>query len=420
MTSNQKTLDLLLKGGHLIDPAGNIDGPRDLGVRDGKIARVESDIPADDATHTVDVSGLYVTPGLLDIHVHAYFTRGQLDGNYGGSLNADAHFLKEGVTTCVDTGTAGSQEIDHFRESVIDKSTCRVFAYVNISAPGMGDPEQTVVNLIPARAAEAALAHKDVVVGIKTAHFWTEQPFDDAHPPWASVDRAVEAGELCHMPVMVDFWPRPPERPYDDLILQHLRPGDIHTHVFARQFPIVDGGGVVFDHMFEARRRGIHFDVGHGAASFWFRNSVPALRQGFPPDSISTDLHMGNINGHVHSMLDTMSKYLAMGMPFQEVVYRSTATPAKAIGRPELGTLSPGAEADVAVLRKVEGSFSFRDCGWARIDGREQLECELTLREGKVVWDRHGRTCPDWERAGQSYFRPPELQVVPVERLWRS
>jgi len=172
--------------------------------------------------------------------------------------------------------------------------------------------------------------------------------------------------------------------------------------------------------MFEARQRGIHFDVGHGAASFWFRNSVPALRQGFPPDSISTDLHMGNINGHVHSMLDTMSKYLAMGMPFQEVVYRSTATPAKAIGRPELGTLSTGAEADVAVLRKVEGSFAYRDCGWARIDGREQLECELTLREGKVVWDRHGLTCPDWERAGEFYFRSPDLQVVPVERLWRS
>ena len=420
MASNKKTLGLLLKGGHLIDPATKIDGPRDLGISDDRIARVESDIPSDEAIHTVDVSGLYITPGLLDIHVHAYFTRGQLDGNYGGSLNADAHFLKEGVTTCVDTGTAGSEEMDHFRESVIDKSTCRVFAYVNICAPGMGEPEQTVANLIPERAAEAARAHRDVVVGIKTAHFWTEEPFDDAHPPWASVDRAVEAGELCDMPVMVDFWPRPPDRPYDDLILRHLRPGDIHTHVFARQFPIIDGSGKVFDHMFEARQRGIHFDVGHGAASFWFRNGVPALLQGFPPDSISTDLHMGNINGHVHSMLDTMSKYLAMGMPFQEVIYRSTTTPAKAIGHPELGTLSIGAEADVAVLRKREGSFTFRDCGWSRIDGREQLECELTLRKGKVVWDRHGLTCPDWERAGEHYFQTPGLQVLPVERLWRN
>ena len=248
MASNGQNLDLLLKGGHLVDPAGDIDGPRDLGVRDGKIARVESDIPAADATHTVDVSGLYVTPGLLDIHVHAYFTREQLDGNWGGSLNADAHFLKEGVTTCVDTGTAGSEEIAHFRESVIDKSTCRVFAYVNISAPGMGDPEQTVANLVPGKAADAARAHRDVVVGIKTAHFWTRHPFDDEHPPWASVDRAVEAGELCGMPVMVDFWPRPPDRPYGDLILRHLRPGDIHTHVFARQFPIVDGGGTIADH----------------------------------------------------------------------------------------------------------------------------------------------------------------------------
>ena len=172
--------------------------------------------------------------------------------------------------------------------------------------------------------------------------------------------------------------------------------------------------------MFEARERGIHFDVGHGAASFWYRSGVPALQQGFPPDSISTDLHMGNINGHVHSMLDTMSKYLAMGMPFQEVIYRSTVTPARAIGHEELGTLSIDAEADVAVLRRLEGSFGYRDCGWARIDGSEQLECELTLRAGNVVWDRHGLTCPDWEKAGEHYFSPPALQVVPVERLWRD
>ena len=145
-----------------------------------------------------------------------------------------------------------------------------------------------------------------------------------------------------------------------------------------------------------------------------------AIAAGFVPDSISTDLHIGNVRGPVFSMLDTMSKCLVMGMPLEEVIYRSTVTPARAIQRLELGTLSVGAEADVAVLRKVEGSFSYRDCGWARIDGREQLECELTLREGKVVWDRHGRTCPDWERAGESYFRPPDLQVVPVERLWRS
>ena len=431
MASFPTRLDLILKGGHVVDPANDIDAIMDVGIADGKIARVEAKIPGADAEHSVDVSGLYVTPGLIDIHVHSYHLRGasadpagsdlySKAGKYTGSLRADAHFLKEGVTTCVDTGTAGADEIEHFRKTVIEKSLCRQYAYVNISAPGMGEPEQTVSNLDPRTAAEAARAHADVVVGIKTAHFWTKLPFDDEHPPWASVDNAVAAGEICGMPVMVDFWPRPPERPYDDLILKHLRPGDIHTHVFARQFPILDDDVRVHDYMFAARERGIHFDVGHGAASFWFRNGVPALQQGFPPDSISTDLHMGNINGHVHSMLDCMSKYLAMGMAFQEVIYRSTVTPAKAIRHTELGTLSVGAAADVAVLNRRGGNFTFRDCGWGRISGSERLECDLTLVAGQIVWDRPGLSCPDWEDGGPDYFDLPDTQEVGVPRLWHS
>lgn len=415
----QDKLDLLLKGGHVVDPANDRDGIFDVGIRDGKIARVEADIPATEAEHCVEVGGLYVTPGLLDIHIHAYWTREGKKGGFTGSLNPDAHFLKEGVTTCVDTGTAGWQELGHFKESVIDRATIRVLAYVNIAGPGMGDPEQTVANLDPKPAAAAAKAFEEVIVGIKTAHYWTNLPFDEDHPPWASVDRSVEAGELCGMPVMVDFWPRPPARPYDDLILKHLRPGDIHTHVFARQFPVIDDKGKVYDHMFAARDRGIHFDLGHGAASFWYRNGARAIAEGFPPDSISTDLHMGNINGHVHSMLDTMAKCMAMGMSFKEVVYRSTVTPAKAIRRPALGTLSVGAEADVAVLRRQAGDFSFRDCGWTRIAAKEQLECEMTLRAGKVVWDRHGLSCPDWETADEDYWPVTEIPV-PVRRLWRG
>jgi len=418
-------LDLLLKGGHVIDPANDVDGVRDVGIKDGKIARVEEDISAA-ADRSVDVSNLLVTPGLIDIHVHCYWTRSSKSGSYAGSLNADAHFLKEGVTTCVDTGTAGAEEIAHFRETLIDPSTCRILAYVNICASGMGssrhgkDPEQDLANLDPEKAADAALAHQDVVVGIKAAHYWTQKPFDAEHPPWASVDRAVEAGERCGMPVMIDFWPRPPERPYPDLILEHLRPGDIHTHVFARQFPIVDAEGKVYDHMFAARKRGIHFDLGHGAASFWFRSAARAFAGKFPPDSISTDLHMGNINGHVHSMLDTMSKYLAIGMPVQEVIYRSTVTPARALRRPELGTLSVGVEADVAVLGLLEGNFYYRDCGWACIDGRHRLECALTLRAGQVVWDRHALTCPHWREVDEPGYWQIPATPVPVPRLWRK
>jgi dihydroorotase len=271
--------------------------------------------------------------------------------------------------------------------------------------------EQDVDEMDPGIAAAVAEAYPEIIVGIKAAHYWTRQPWDAAHPPWASVERAVQAGDLCGRPVMVDFWPRPPERPYPDLILEKLRPGDIHTHVYARQFPVVDEDGKVYGHLWRARERGVIFDLGHGAGSFWFRNALPALRDGFPPDSISTDLHMGNINGPVVSMLTTMSKYLSMGMPLREVIERSTVTPAREIGHPELGTLSVGAEADVAVLKRMEGAFGFTDCGRAKMVGKEKLECLMTIRAGEIVYDATGLSMPAWEEAPEPYWEIPELQT---------
>jgi dihydroorotase len=419
MTQPNPTFDLLLKGGHVIDPANRIDGIADVAIHQGRILRTAPDINPAEAHNTVDVSGLLVTPGILDIHLHAYVTRWEHHpGAWRGSLDPDHHFLASGVTTCLDTGTAGADEIEHFKTTVIRTAITRVLALVNISKPGMGEAEQTISNFDVEAAAEAALAHRDVVVGIKTAHFWTSKPFDAEHPPWESVEKAVAAGRLCEMPVMVDFWPRP-ERPYPELILGKLRPGDIHTHVFAQQFPVLDGEGRVQPYMREARARGVWFDVGHGAASFWFRNGKRALDDGFPPDSISTDLHAGSIRTTVRSMLDAMSKYLAMGMPLQEVIYRSTVTPAQAIRRPELGTLSPGAEADVAVLEVQRGNFSFRDCGFARIDGDRKLDCVMTLRAGRIVFERDGHALPHWRDAAESYWRLPDLQTGGTRRLWR-
>jgi dihydroorotase len=270
--------------------------------------------------------------------------------------------------------------------------------------------EQRVADMDPRIAASLAQAFPEIIVGIKTAHYWTKDPWDAEHTPWASVERAVEAGELCGLPVMVDFWPRPPERPYPDLILKKLRPGDIHTHVFAQQFPIVDSQGKVNDFMFAARERGVIFDVGHGAASFWFRNAVPAWRDGFPPDSISTDLHMANVNGPVVSMLQTMNKFYSMGMSLEETIRRSTVNPARIIRRPDLGTLSPGAEADVAAFRALEGDFSFADCGKAKLTGHRKLECALTLRGGQIVYDPSGLSMPEWEQAPAPYWVNPTLQ----------
>ena len=397
--------DLLLKGGRVIDPANDIDAPMDVAVAGGKIANVAPDIPTSQAAQSVDVAGLLVAPGLIDMHVHVYHTREPETL----SVIADHHCFRSGVTTVVDTGTAGAKHFLHFKRTVIDRSRTRIFAYINIVKSGMIGPfEQDISEMDPQLAASIVLAYPDDCVGIKTAHYWVRQPFDDAHPPWAAVDRALEASEICGKPVMMDFWHRP-GRAYQEL-LRKMQPGDIHTHVYAQQFPILDDDNKPADFMFEARERGIIFDLGHGAGSFWFRQAIPAYQGGFAPDSISTDIHIGNVNGVVHDMLTTMSKLLCMGMPLTEVIFRSTVTPAREIGHPELGHLSIGAEADIAVLQLLEGQFGYVDCGWARLLGDRKLSCEMTLRAGEIVYDVNGRATPLWEEAPASYWeiRYPE------------
>lgn len=402
--------DLILKGGRVIDPANKIDDINDVAITANKIVKVAKEIKPGGSTHVVDVSGLVVTPGILDIHTHVYLFRPTAK-NYVEGVHADAHLFSAGVTTTVDAGTAGWKHFLDFKEAIIDRSKVRILAYINIACAGMTDDvsEQTPSEMSPGMAAEVAKTYPGLVVGIKTAHYWTNKPWDDVHTPWASVDRAIEAGELCGKPVMVDFWPRPPERPYPDLILKKLRPGDIHTHVFAQQFPILTESGKVNDFMWEARERGVRFDLGHGAGSFWFRNAVPAFKEGFPPDTISTDLHMGNINGPVVSMLNTMSKFLSMGMPLPELIWRSTSLPAQFIGHPELGTLSLGSCADVAVFKDLEGSFGFTDCGKARMSGNRKLKCMLTVRDGQIVYDPTGLSMPEWQHAPAAYWvLPPQ------------
>ncbi len=396
----QPQYDILLKGGHVIDPQNNLDQVMDVAVTGDRIARVAADIDPVLAQTVADVSGLYVTPGLIDIHVHAYHTREP----EGLSVVIDHHSFRSGVTTVVDTGTSGAKHFLHFKRTVIDTSKTRIFALINIVKSGMiGDFEQDVREMDPELAASIVLAYPEICVGIKTAHYWTHQPIDEAtHPVWAAVDRGLEAAALCGKLLMVDFWPRP-ERTYPDL-LKKMRPGDIHTHVYAQQFPVLDENNKPNKFYFEARERGIIFDVGHGAGSFWFRQAIPAMQGGFSPDSISTDLHIGNVNGPVFDMLTTMSKFLCMGMPLQETIYRSTVTPAQEIGHPELGTLSEGAEADIAVLRLEEGRFGYSDCGKAKYFGSQKLTCDMTLRAGKVVYDLNGRSMPEWPDAPAAYW----------------
>ena len=395
----QRQFDLLLKGGHVIDPANNIDQLMDVAISQNRIAAVAPDLDPSLAARVIDASHTYVTPGLIDIHVHAYHTREP----EGLSIVADHHSFRSGVTTMVDTGTAGSKHFLHFKRTVIDMSKTRIFAFINIVKSGMtGDFEQDVNEMDPELAASIVLAYPEICVGIKTAHYWTYQPWDDMHTPWAAVDRALEASAICKKPLMVDFWPRP-ERTYPEL-LQKMQPGDIHTHMYAQQFPVLDENKQPNRFLFEARQRGIIFDLGHGAGSFWFRQAIPAMAGGFGPDSISTDLHIGNVNGPVVDMLTTMSKLLSIGMPLQETIYRSTVTPAREIGHPELGTLTEGTEADIAVLTLEEGEFGFSDCGHAKYVGNKKLLCSMTIRAGEVVYDPTGMAQPLWEDAPAEYW----------------
>jgi dihydroorotase len=405
--------DLLLKGGHVIDPANHIDEVRDVAIFQGKIAAVEKNIPVDQAGKVVDVSKLYVSPGLIDIHYHVGHGGAPLNWFapdarvHAPPLGIPADFaLQSGVTTIVDAGTSGAETFLQEKEEVIDRAKVRVLAFLNIVANGMsGGLEQSLDQMDSKLCADTIKKYPDLIVGVKTAHYWTKEAWDAEHVPWAAVDRAIECATVANVPLMVDFWPRP-ERTYEDLILKKMRPGDIHTHVFAQQFPIILADGKLNPAIRDARARGVIFDVGHGAGSFWFRNALPASKQGFVPDSISTDLHIGDYT--TVSMNNVMSKFLALGVPLVDVIRRSTVNPASEIHRSELGTLSIGKDADIAVLDLMHGHFGYVDCGVAKMDANAQLMARMTIRAGRILYDPSGLSMVQWEKARPQYFTTPD------------
>jgi dihydroorotase len=390
--------DLLLRGGHVIDPRNDMSAVRDVAIAGGKVASVAPRIDPAEAFKTIDVSGLYVTPGLVDIHVHVYAGTGE-KGSYAGdnSVYPDGFTLRVGVTTVADAGCAGWRNFEDFKTRVIDRSRTRVLAFLNIVGHGMrgGAWEQDLADMAAAPAAEMAKRHRGLIVGIKTAHY--------NGPEWTPVEQAVQAGTLAGIPVMVDFGANKPERPVAELVTHKLRPGDIYTHVYSGLRGEQTEAGRVNPGLLEGRKRGVIFDVGHGGGSFAWRIAVPAIKEGFLPDSISTDLHVGSMNAGMKDMLNVMSKFLAMGLSLDDVVARSTWNPAREIKQDSLGHLSVGAPADVAVLRLENGSFGFVDSFGARLRGKQRLTCELTLRDGKVVYDLNGIARPDWETLPKDY-----------------
>ena len=396
--SAQQKYDLLLKGGHVIDPRNRISAVRDVAIANGKVAAIAANISPADAVKVVDVTGQYVTPGLVDIHVHVYAGTGER-GSYAGdnSVYPDGFTFRAGVTTVADAGCAGWRNFEDFKQRVIDRSKTRILAFLNIVGHGMrgGAFEQDLADMEARPTADMARRHKGLIVGIKTAHY--------AGPEWSPVERAVEAGTQASVPVMVDFGGNRPERPMSELVTRKLRPGDIYTHVYSGLRNEQDESGRVNPALWEARKRGVIFDVGHGGGSFLWRIAVPAMKAGFLPDSISTDLHTSSMNAGMKDMLNVMDKFLAMGMSLDDVVLRSTWNPARQIGHEEVGHLSPGAVADIAVLRVEKGTFGFVDMYGARLKGTQKLTCELTLREGKVVYDLNGLTGSDWDKLPRDY-----------------
>ena len=393
---SQKKYSIVIKGGHVVDPKNNIDGIMDVaiegtpGKEDGKIALVAKNIDPNLAAQVVDAKGLFVTPGLIDIHVH-FFYGTDLKGTYRNGPNGlqpDGFTFRSGVTTVVDAGSSGWRTFETFKKQTIDLNKTRVLAMLNIVGEGMagGDFENNVEDMDPVKTAEMAKKYPHDIVGVKLAHF-------SGHN-WAPTDTALEAGSLADTPIMVDFGGANPVLSLEELYLKKFRKGDIYTHCFGGNSnnsgrgreSIVDVSiNKVKPYVIEAQKKGVFFDVGFGGSSFLIAQGVPALKQGFYPNSISTDMHTSSMNGAMKDMNNIMSMFMAMGMDFKKVIAASTWNPAREIKREELGNLSVGSVADVAVLNLRSGKFGFyaRD---GKIEGSKRLETELTIRAGSIVY----------------------------------
>jgi dihydroorotase len=396
LAANAQTYSIVIKDGHVIDPKNNINGIMDVAITDGKIVQVAKNIDPKGATQVVNAKGMYVTPGIIDIHGHVFFGT-EPDHYLSNGLVAvapDGFTFRVGVTTIVDCGGAGWKSFPTFKKNIIESSQTRVLSFLNIVGEGMrgGAYEQDTNDMNAKMAAMVAKQNKDYVVGFKVAHY--------QGPEWTPVDRAVEAGKLANMPVIVDFGGNTPPLSIEELFMKRLRPGDIYTHTYTllegnvRETVVDEATKKVKPFVFEAQKRGIIFDVGYGGASFNFSQAIPALKAGFFPNTISTDLHTGSMNGSMKDILSIMSKFVAMGMDEASVIKASTWAPAQVIKREELGHMSVGAIADVAILTMREGNFGFYDKTGYKIEGKKKFECEMTIKGGKIVYDLNGIANP--------------------------
>ena len=394
----QPRYDLILRGGHVIDAKNKISAVRDVAILNGRIAAVAAHLDPATAVKTVDVSGLYVTPGLVDIHVHVYAGTGERDSYAGdNSVYPDGFTFRVGVTTVADAGCSGWRNFEDFKERIIDRSQTRVLAFLNIVGAGMRGPkfENNLADMEAAPAADMALKHKDLIVGIKTAHY--------AGPGWTPVEHAVEAGTKAEIPVMVDFGDNRPERPSSDLLTKKLRPGDIYTHCYSGLRHELDDAGHSqsgHDRGTQARR-----DLRRGPRR---RQLRVARRRSGHQAGFPSRFHLHRPAHRQHELRHEGHAERDEQIPGAGPVARRRDSalhleprqrnPSRGAGQP-----SVGAPADVAVLRLETGSFGFTDMYGARLDGNQKLICELTVRNGKVVYDLNGITRPEWTTLPKDY-----------------
>jgi len=375
--------DLLIKGGKVLDPSQDLEDLRDVAIRDGKIARLERDIPAAQARQVIDASGKLVTPGLIDLHTHVF----PYVGPYG--IEPDPYCLRKGVTTAVDAGTSGAFSFPAFRKFIILPAATRVRALLHVVSIGMvaGDVGELhdLRYCDPHLAAKVADENRDLIVGFKIR-------FSEAYTgpnDLEGLKRARTAADQTRLPLMMHIG-----RSFTPLaqLLSLLKKGDVVTHSFnSLAHGIVDAEGKVTPEVHEARRRGVLFDVGHGSGSFSFEVMEKCLHQGFLPDTISTDLYSTNIHGPVYDLPTTLSKFLLLGLSLREAFARCTVNAAQTFNfGAEIGTLKPGAEGDVSVLDLTTGDFTFTDSRRQTRQGRQKLLPVVTVRAGKLFYPEAG------------------------------
>jgi dihydroorotase len=370
------TYDLILRGGRVIDPSQKLDAEVDVAFSQGRVARIGSGLNADASTDVRDVSGQIVTPGLIDLHTHVYW------GGTSLGIDAEDYCRKSGVTTAIDTGSAGPGNFAGFCKHVIERSAVRILAYLHVSFAGIfaysqrvmvGESEEMRL-MAPLDAVEVASANRDIIVGIKVRV--------GAHASGRSgtmpLDIALQVANAVGVPLMAHIDHPPPS--YEE-VLDRLRPGDVLTHAF-RPFPNapVDPQGKVKEAVLRARGRGVRFDIGHGKGSFAFKTARGMLANGFYPDTISSDVHALCINGPAFDQVTTLSKFLCMGMPLGDVIAATTLNAAMALKRPELGSLKPGSVGDATILSIRQGEFDYVDVTGEHMRGDRKI-----ISDGVVI-----------------------------------